>query len=74
MIVYDIEPVNTNRVVAYGSSIYKLNKISGKYNRNTADQELEKCTKACFVFKSTNSINEMLDYVLEIPREVTRVK
>ena len=42
MIVYDFETFHTDRVVPYGNRIYRLSKISGKYNRDITQREYEK--------------------------------
>ena len=72
MVVYDLETFNTDKAVPYAKCIYRLNKLSGKYNRDITGQEYEKCRKDCVVFKGTDSINEMLDYVLQFQGEVKR--
>ena len=63
IVVYDLETFNKIRVVPYCSCIYKLSKLSGKYHRNISEQEYQKCLNDCVVFKGTDCINEMLDYV-----------
>ena len=72
MVVYDLETSNTDKAVPYAKCIYRLNKLSGKYNRDITGQEYEKCRKDCVVFKGTDSINEMLDYVLQFQGEAKR--
>ena len=39
MIVYDIETFNTDRSVPYANCIYRLSKISGKFNRDITEYE-----------------------------------
>ena len=39
MIVYDIDTFNTDRAVPYANCIYRLSKISGKYNRDITERE-----------------------------------
>ena len=73
MVVYDLETFNTDRAVPYASCIYRLSKISGKYNRDITQRGYEKCGKHCIVFKGTDSINEMLDYVLQFKGEAKRI-
>ena len=73
MIVYGIETFNTDTAVPYANCIYRLGKLSGKYNRDITQREYEKCRKNCIVFKGTNSINEMLDYVLQFKGEVKKL-
>ena len=51
-----------------------MSKVSGKYNRDTTQREDEKCRKECIVFKGTDSINEMSDYVLQFKGESKRIK
>ena len=69
MIVYVLETYNTDRTVPYANCIYRLSKISDKYNRDITEREYEKCRKICIVFKGTDSIKEMLDYVLQVQGE-----
>ena len=69
MIVYDIETFNNDRAVPYDNCIYRLSKVSGKYNQDITQREYEKCRKDCFVFKGTNSIIEMLDHALQFKGE-----
>ena len=72
-IVFDLETLNTDRVVSYASCVYRLSKISGKYNRDITQRGYEKCRKDCIVFKGTDGINEMLDYVLQFKGEAKRI-
>ena len=64
MIVYDLETFNTGKVVPNANCLYRLSKISGKYNRGITEQEYEKCKKNYLVLKGFDNINEMIDYVL----------
>ena len=73
MIVFDMESFNTDRAVPYTSCKYRLSKISCKNNRDITDRENEKCRKDCIVFKGTNSINKMLDHVLQFKEEAEKV-
>ena len=73
MVVYDLETSNTIKCVPYANCIYRLSKISGKYNRDKAEREYEKCRKHCIVFKETDSTNEMLDHVLQLKGEAKRL-
>ena len=57
MIVYDLETFNTDRAVPYANCIYRVNKLSGKNNRDITQREYEKCRKDCTVFKGTDSFN-----------------
>ena len=63
MVVYDKDTFNTIKCVPYSNCIYRLSKISGKYNRDISEKEYQKCRKGCIVFKGLDNINEMLDYV-----------
>ena len=74
IIVYDLETFNKNRAVPYCSCIYKLSKPSGKYRRDISEQEYQKCLNDCVVFKGTDCINEMLDYVLSFKGEPKKIK
>ena len=43
MVVYDIEAFNIDKAVPYASCIYRLNKISGKYNQDLTQRKYENC-------------------------------
>ena len=43
MVVYDIENFNTDRAVPYANCIYRLSKLSGKYNRDISEKAHQKC-------------------------------
>ena len=74
IVVYDLETFNKFRAVPYCSCIYKLSKLSGRYNRDISEQECQKCLNDCVVFKGTDCINEMLDHVLSFKGEPKKVK
>ena len=74
MIVFDLESFNTDKAVPHASSIFRLSKISGKYNRDITQRENEKCRKDCIVFKGTDTFNEMLVYVLQPKGEPKKIK
>ena len=74
IVVYDLETFNKIKTVPYCGCIYKLSKISGKYHRDISEQEYQKCLNDCVVFKGTDCINEMLDYVLSYKGEPKKVK
>ena len=73
MVVYDIETFNTIKCVPYSNCIYRLSKISGKYNRDKSEKEYQKCLNDCVVFKGTDCINEKLDHVLLFKGEAKKV-
>ena len=73
-VIYDLETFNKIRAVPYCSCIYKLSKSSGKYHRDTSEQEYQKCLNDCVVFKGTDCINEMLDHVLSFKGEPKKVR
>ena len=50
-----------------------MSKISGKYNRDLSEKEYQKCLNDCIVFKGSDNINEMLDYVLQFKGEAERI-
>ena len=72
-IVYDLETFNTDKTVPYANCIHRLSKISGKYNRDITQREYERFRNDCIVLKGTDSINEMLDYVLQFKGEAKRI-
>ena len=74
MVVYAIETFSTDRAIPYANCRYRLSKISGKNNRDITQREYEKCRKDGFVFKGTDSFNEMLDYLLQFKRESKKHK
>ena len=65
MVVYDIETFNTDRAPPYANCIYRLSKLSSKYNRDISEKEYQKCLYDCIVFKGLDKVNQMLDYVLQ---------
>ena len=73
MIDYDLQTFNIDKTVPHANCIYRLSKKSGKYNRDISEKEYEKCKKDCIVFKATDSINEMLDYVIQFKGQPKRV-
>ena len=72
-IVYGLETFNIDRAIPYANGIWKLSEISGKYNRDITDRELEKCRKHCIVLEGTDSINDFLDHVLQLKGEPKKV-
>ena len=54
--------------------MYKLSKICAKYNRDTSEQEYQKCLNDCVVFNGTHYFNEMLDHVLSFRGDPKKVK
>ena len=74
IVIYDLETFNKIKAVPYCSCIYKLSKLSGKYNRDMSEQEYQKCLNDCVVFKGTDCINEMLDHVLSFKGEPKKIK
>ena len=48
-------------------------KFQGKSIRDITVQIYEKCKKDCIVFKGTDSINGMLDYVLQFKGETKKL-
>ena len=74
MIVYVIETFNTDRAVPFANCIYRLSKTSRKNNRDITEREDEKCRKDCIGFKGLYTINEMLDYLLQLKGEPKKPK
>ena len=62
-VVYDLETYNKDRGILCCSCIYKLSKISGKYNRDISEKENQKCLNDRAVFKGTDCFNEKSDHV-----------
>ena len=63
IVVFDLETYNEDRTVPYCSCMYKLSKISGKYNQNITRKEDQNCLTDSVVFKGSDCINEMLDHI-----------
>ena len=74
IVIYDLETFSKIRAVPYCSCIYKLSKLSGKYNRDISEQQYQKCLNDCVVFKGINCVDEMLDHVLSFKGEPKKVK
>ena len=53
-IVYDLETPNTDRARPYVFCFYRLSKIAGRYNRDQALEELDKCRKDAIAFDGDN--------------------
>ena len=73
VVVYDIETFSVIKCVPYANCIYRLSKISGKYNKDISEKEYQKCLNDCIVFKGLDNINKMLDYVLQFKGEPKRI-
>ena len=69
LIIYHSETFNTDRAIPYVYCIYGLRELSGKCNRDIFDRECEERRKDCIVFKGTDCIFEMLNYVLQFKKE-----
>ena len=74
MVIYVVETFLTIKCVLYANCIYKLSKLSGKYNRDIIEKEYQKCLNDCIVFKVLDKINEMLDRVLSFKAEPQKFK
>ena len=72
-IVYDIETFSTNRAIPYCVSLYRLSKISRKYNRDLTNEEYQKCKNDTIVYTGTDCINQMLDYIITFKGEPKKV-
>ena len=73
MVVYDIETFNTDRAVPYAICIYRLKKLSGKYNRDISEKVYQKSLDDCILFKGLDNINKMVYYVLQFKGEPRRI-
>ena len=73
MIVYDIETFNTIKCVPYANCLYRLSKLSGKYNRDISEKVHQNCLNDCIVFKGLDIFNKTLDYVLPFKGEPKRI-
>ena len=74
MIFYDIETLSGDKVAPNKVCLYKLGKISSKYHQDITEKEYQKYLDDCVVFKGTNSIIEMLDFVFRFKGEHKKLK
>ena len=65
-IVYNIETYSIDRARPYTMTFYRLSKISGRYNRNPTQEELEKSKNDTIAFMGDDCINKALDYCLKL--------
>ena len=73
VVIYDIETFSTIKCVPYANCIFRLSKISGKYYRDITEKEYQKGLNECIVFKGSDNINKMLDFVLQFKGEPKRI-
>ena len=73
-IVYDLETHNTDRARPYNMTFYRLSKITGRYERDTTQEELQKSTKDTIAFAGDNCINNAFDFCLKLKGEERTVK
>ena len=72
-IVHDLETFNTIKCVLYANCKSRLSKSLGEYFRDITQREYEKGRNDCTVFKGSDDINELLDYVSHFEGEAKRV-
>ena len=68
-IVYDLEILNTDRAKPYSMTFYRLSKISGRYERDPAVDELNKSKKDTIALVGENCVATALDFCLKIKGE-----
>ena len=73
-IVYDLETHNTNRARPYNMTFYRLSKISGRYERDPTQEEVQKSIEDTMAFAGDNCINNALDFCLKLKGEERKVK
>ena len=73
-IVYDLETLNTNRARPYNMAFYRLSKIAGRYERDPAQEELQKSIKDTIAFAGENCVGNALDFFLRFKGEERKVK
>ena len=71
--MYDLETFNTDRAIPYCVSLYRVSKISRRYNRDLTKEEYEKCKNDTVVYKGTSCINQMLDNIITMKGEPKKV-
>ena len=73
MVVYVLETLNTDETFPYASCIKGHSKFSGNENRDVTQGEYEKSRKSCIAFRGTDSVNDLLDYVLQFKGKAKKV-
>ena len=73
-IVYDLETHNTDRARPYCISLYRLSKISGRYDRDQTCEELDKCKKDTIVSAGDKCVETVLNFRLKLRGEERKVK
>ena len=68
-ITYDLEAHNTDRVRPYLFCFYRLSKLSGRFHRDLAPNELEKCRKDTIALYGDNCVSRAFDFCLKIEEE-----
>ena len=71
-IVHDLE--NTDRARPYNMTFYRLNKISGRYECDPTQEELQKSIHDTIAFAGDNCIGNALDFCLKLRGEEPKVK
>ena len=72
--VSDLETHNTDRARPYCKSFYRLSKISGRYERDPAQEGLKKSIKDTVAFAGDNCKNNALEYRLGFKGEERKEK
>ena len=54
---YGLEAFITIKCVPYGNCIYRVSKLSGKYNRDITHQEYQKCKKKIELFSKEQIVS-----------------
>ena len=72
--VYDLEALNIDRARPYNMTFYRLSKISGRYERDPTQEELQKSIKDTIAFDGENCINNALDFCLKLKGDERKVK
>ena len=73
-IVYDLETHNIYKTRPYCISFYRLSKISGRYGRDQAREELAKCKKDTIALDGDICVEKVLDFCLKLKGEERKVK
>ena len=64
-IEYDLETPNTDKARPYVFCFYRLNKLSGRYNRDLTRAEIDKCKKDTIAFDGDNCVEKALEFCLK---------
>ena len=68
-VTYDLETHNTDRARPYAFCFQRINKLTGRYNRDLTPHELEKCKKNTIAFDGDSCVGNASDFCLKLKEE-----